>query len=83
MADFELLSVVALVRDLPDERLIRGQVGTIVAVLRPAVFEVEFSNEDGMAYAEVALCAADLMQLHYSRVPKIPCYAESENGQLD
>lgn len=44
MADLELLSVVALLRDVPEEGLMRGQVGTIVGVLKTAVFEVEFSG---------------------------------------
>jgi len=40
MADLELLSVVALMRDMPEAGLARGQVGTIVEVLSPEVFEV-------------------------------------------
>ena len=30
MADIEVLSVVALLQDLPEEALVRGQVGTVV-----------------------------------------------------
>ena len=65
MAEFELLSVVALMRDLPDLRLVRGQVGTIVEVLGPEVFEVEFSDENGQTYATVALKASDLLRLYH------------------
>ena len=61
MADFELLSVVALIRDLPEAGLIRGQVGTIVEFLGPEVFEVEFSDDSGRTYASLALGSNDLL----------------------
>src|SRR3989304_727756 len=51
----ELLDVVALTEDLPVQRLRRGQVGTIVEVLRPGVYEVEFSDNEGRRYAQLAL----------------------------
>ena len=38
----KLLDVVALLEDLPQLGLYRGQVGTIVEVYEPNVFEVEF-----------------------------------------
>ncbi len=61
----ELLDVVALTRNLPDHDLQRGQAGTVVELLEPGIFEVEFSDDDGRAYALVALPAADLLVLHY------------------
>ena len=65
MADLELLSVVALMRDLPEAGLVRGQVGTVVEVLSPDVFEVEFSDDSGRTYASLALKAHDLLRLHH------------------
>ncbi len=62
---FELLDVVALNADLPAHGLRRGQVGTIVELLAPGVFEVEFSDNDGRAYASLALQAEKLMVLHH------------------
>ena len=50
----QLLDVVALLSDLPAQGLLRGQVGTIVEILDGA-FEVEFSDDEGKAYAELAL----------------------------
>lgn len=47
----KLLDVVALLEDLPEINLYRGQVGTIVEVYEPGIFEVEFSDNDGRAYA--------------------------------
>ena len=61
----KLLDVVALLDDVPEKALRRGQVGTIVEVLAPGVFEVEFSDLEGRAYATAALPATRLMGLHY------------------
>ena len=61
----ELLSVVALTEDLPACGLWRSQVGTIVEVLAPDVYEVEFSDNEGRAYATADLKANQLMVLHY------------------
>jgi hypothetical protein len=52
MHDLAVLSVVALLHDLPEQRLVRGQVGTIVEELAPGVLEVEFSDEQGRTYAK-------------------------------
>lgn len=61
----QLLDVVALTEDLPQKNLFRGQVGTVVELLAPDVFEVEFSNDNGQTYAMLALRADQLMVLHY------------------
>lgn len=65
MAGLEMHSIVALLEDLPAEGLVRGQVGTIVGVWAPGVFEVEFSDTNGRTYALVTLNADRLMILHY------------------
>jgi len=61
----KLLNVVALLQDLPELGLIRGQVGTIVEEYEPGVFEVEFCDGDGRAYAIETLFADMLMVLHH------------------
>jgi len=63
-----VLDVVALTVDLPERDLHRGQVGTIVEFLAPGVFEVEFSDNEGHAYASLALEAGQLLVLHYEPV---------------
>lgn len=65
MAKIQLLSVVALMRDIPDRGLVRGQVGTIVEVLAHGVFEVEFSAETGATYASLPLSSKELLPLQY------------------
>ena len=61
----KLLDVVALTDDLPESKLQRGQVGTVVEVLAPDVYEVEFSDNDGRTYAELAVKADKVLVLHY------------------
>lgn len=60
-----LYDVVALLDDLPDEGLKRGQVGTIVEEWQPGVYEVEFADTHGITYAMVALRADQLMTLYW------------------
>ena len=57
--------VVALLEDMPERGLRRGQVGTIVEPLARGVFEVEFSDNNGRAYATLALRSDQLMILHH------------------
>ena len=64
----KLFDVVALLLDLPGLGLYRGQVGTVVEEYEPGVFEVEFSDTDGRAYALETLSADHLMVLHHHRV---------------
>ena len=61
----DVLDVVALTEDLQQRHLYRGQVGTVVEKLAPDVFEVEFSDHDGRAYAMLSLRAEQMMVLHY------------------
>ncbi|NJM08368.1 DUF4926 domain-containing protein [Candidatus Gracilibacteria bacterium] len=66
MADTpKLLDVVALLEDVPDYGLRRGQVGTVVEEWAPGVFEVEFSDDSGRTYALLALHSDQLILRHY------------------
>lgn len=64
-SQFKMLDIVALIEDLPEHSLFRGQVGTIVEILAPDVYEVEFCDDEGQMYAMQALRADQLMVLHY------------------
>jgi Domain of unknown function (DUF4926) len=61
----KLLDIVALLEDLPELNLVRGQVGTIVEEYEPEVFEVEFSDNNGRAYAIETLNSTQLLLLHH------------------
>lgn len=64
-ASVHLLDVVALTVDVPESGLVRGQVGTVVEKLGRDVYEVEFSDDSGRTYAQLALGADQLLVLHY------------------
>lgn len=62
-----MLATVAVVVDVPDENLTRGQIGTVVEHLEAEgdVAElVEFADADGQAYAIVPLKPEQLLVLH-------------------
>ncbi len=65
MAEPKILDVVALLEDLPERSLVRGQVGTLVESLATGVFEVEFSDNDGRTYATLALRENQFLVLHH------------------
>lgn len=67
MDAIKILDVVALVKDIPAEGLRRGEVGTVVEQWADGVYEVEFSDDTGAAYAFVALHADQLMPLYYRK----------------
>jgi hypothetical protein len=61
--EIKLLDVVVLTENLPDRKLRCGQVGTVVEWLDPCVFEVEFTDNDGRAFASLALKESQLLVL--------------------
>jgi len=62
------LDVVAVLEDLPEYGLVKGQVGTVVLVHEPGVYEVEFCDNDGKTYAMLALRSEQLIILHYAPI---------------
>jgi hypothetical protein len=62
-----LLSPVALVEDVPEHRLTKGQIGTVVEILQREgeyALLVEFSDETGQTYALADLKPEQLLALH-------------------
>jgi hypothetical protein len=64
----KLLDTVALLEDLPELGLHRGQVGTIVEIYEPRAFEIEFIDIQGHTYALETLNAEQLILLHHQSV---------------
>ena len=60
-----LLDVVALLTELSAHRLARGQVGTVVEQLDDKSVLVEFSDDQGRAYALAPCTRQELLVLHY------------------
>lgn len=61
----KMLDVVALLHDRPEFGLLAGDVGTVVEVLAPDVFEVEFLEESGRTVALENLRRDDLLLLRH------------------
>jgi hypothetical protein len=69
MRNIKLLDVVALTVDLPEYKLYRGQVGTVVEILaKGKAFEVEFSDRDGRTFESLGLQPDQIMLLHYDPI---------------
>ena len=64
-----LLDVVALLADVPAQGLARGQVGTVVEQLGDETLLVEFSDDQGRAYAAAPCPQTELLILHYVPEP--------------
>jgi hypothetical protein len=65
----ELLDVVALLEDVSEAGLTRGQVGTIVEKLGHDAVLVEFSDDAGRAYAITPCPLSNLLVLRYEKEP--------------
>jgi len=68
MGDIEMLAVVALLQEVPELGLVKGQVGTVVEDLAPGIYEVEFCDDSGRTYAMASLKAEQLLRLHHEPV---------------
>jgi hypothetical protein len=72
MPEIKEHDVIALLMDIPEQGLRRGDVGTVVQVFdqtaaHPAGFIVEFIDESGAVHAQVDITdAAQLMRLHFN-----------------
>ena len=62
------LDVVALLEDKPSEGLVSGQVGTVVEVLAPDAFEVEFLDLNGRTIALSEFRRDELLLLRHESV---------------
>jgi len=67
MERLALLSPVALIEDVPEHSLTKGQIGTVVELLQrdgEQALLVEFSDETGQTYAMANLKPNQLLALH-------------------
>jgi Domain of unknown function (DUF4926) len=63
----KLNDVIAPLADAPEADLTGGQVGTVIEVLSPTHLLVEFSDDDGKAYAISNVAAKNALVLQYER----------------
>jgi hypothetical protein len=66
MENLAVLDVVALLS--PCGKAPTGAVGTIVEVLEPSAFLIEFSDDSGRALAFESVPSVNLLKLHYDLV---------------
>jgi hypothetical protein len=67
MDEIKILDVVAVMENIPEHGLRRGEVGTVVERWKDGAYEVEFSDDQGETYAFVALRADQLMPLYHRK----------------
>jgi hypothetical protein len=60
---FRPLDTVVLEKDLPEHRLVRGDLGAVVHVFEPDGLEVEFVSASGKTEALVTLSVRDVRQV--------------------
>lgn len=75
MAPIKMHAVVVLLEDVPAKKLVRGEVGTIVEELTPAVCLVEFSDDDGRTYAMEPLPYEKLVEVRHNPLQRVAAAA--------
>ena len=63
------LSTVALLKELPEKSLKKGDVGTVVLELSDKMVEVEFVNKDGTTHSITAVPVEALIKLNLDPTP--------------
>lgn len=72
------LDVVATLREYPEWRIRRGQVGTVIEELDGGHVLVEFASLDGVAYATLPIRVGQLLKLEHT--PTVPSVSENAHG---
>ena len=72
MQEIKLFDSVALLEDLPEENLWRGQIGAVVEVYNDGeAFEVEFVDTDGQTYGLLTLRPEQIILLRRGAIEKV------------
>jgi len=72
MREIKLFDSVAMLEDLSEENLWRGQIGAVVEIYNDGeAFEVEFVDTNGRTYGLLALRAEQVMLLRHEAIEKI------------
>ena len=64
----DLLDVVALLTDMPAEKLRKGSLGTVVELFNDETYLVEFADLNGVTYAMPVLMESQLMKVYQEPV---------------
>ncbi len=60
----KLFDVLALLKEVPEKKLLRGQIGTVIECYTDTDFEVEFSDNNGKTISMMTLSTDEIMLLH-------------------
>ena len=63
-----LLDVVVLLTDIPNDKIRKGSLGTIVETFATDVYLVEFADLNGVTYAMPVLAGNQLLKVHQEPV---------------
>lgn len=66
--EIELYSVIAIICDIPEKQLRKGQVGTVVEKLAKNVYEVEFCDKNGQTIITTSIKSEQILILHYDLI---------------
>lgn len=66
--EIKTLDIVALLAALPEERLDKGAIGTVVHIYNNKFCEVEFSDLNGQTYALLTLPSKKLLLLKHEPI---------------
>jgi hypothetical protein len=66
--EIKLFDVIALVSEINEKKLQKGQVGTIVEKLGEDVFEVEFCDKSGQTLISTSINSEQMMVLHFDLI---------------
>jgi len=69
MEPIKELHTVALLKNIPEKNLLRGDVGTVVVDLSDTMTEVEFVDEKGRTTSLATVAKKDLIRLRLDAVP--------------
>ncbi len=68
MNSLGLLDVVVLLMDMPDEKIRKGSLGTVVETFTNGTYLVEFTDLNGVTYAMPIIPADQLIKVHQEPV---------------
>ncbi|MEP7234718.1 MAG: DUF4926 domain-containing protein [Ignavibacteriota bacterium] len=63
MSEINELDLIVLLEEIAERGLPRGQVGRVIQEMESGIYEVEFSDSDGVAFAFLPLHQRQIMKL--------------------
>jgi hypothetical protein len=68
--NIEILDIVTVLQDIPLERLVKGNIGTVVEILDKEMFLVEFCDKNGKTLKMLELSNNQIMKINFELEPE-------------